>query len=100
ERTTDAHLHEMKALRLGGLVEGDAGERLELIRRKGRRNTLLGPDGKALDDDALAPFLGGVSPEGFALGFGLNHETLRQGGKALLEGSGAVGESLFDAGVG
>ena len=45
----------------------------------------------------LASVLGGISQEQFLTMFGLDHESLRRGGDALLLGQGNVGESLFGA---
>ncbi|HVU02201.1 MAG TPA: AAA family ATPase [Polyangiaceae bacterium] len=100
ENTQDAHRHARADLRVGALVESARGERLSAVRRKGRKATLLAEDGKALPEDALGPFLGGVSAELFNAMFGLDHVTLRASGRALLEGKGSVGESLFSAGIG
>ena len=97
ERTPDAHLHLPKALRIGGRISfGD--ETIDVVRRKGRKNTLLSPAELPLDEATVKRALGGVSRELFLSMFGLDHRTLRDGAKALLKGEGAVGESLFDAG--
>jgi len=97
ERTPDAHLHLPKALRIGGRISfGD--ETIDVVRRKGRKNTLLSPAEQPLDEATVKRALGGVSRELFLSMFGLDHRTLRDGAKALLKGEGAVGESLFDAG--
>ena len=64
ERTKDAFLHKPPALRIGGKIE-HAGEVLSLVRRKGRKNTLLDPAGEAMDDAPLSRALGGVSQELF-----------------------------------
>lgn len=98
--TPDAHLHEMPQLRVGAKLEGAGGAVLHAIRRKGNVNTLLDAAGKPIDEAALKRLLGGVSEELFGLMFGLNHETLRRGGEALLAGKGNLGESLFGAGLG
>lgn len=99
-RTKDAHLHKMGDLRIGGVVCGTSGERLRIVRRKGDANTLLDEHGKPIDDSVLLRLLGGVTKETFESAFGLDHVKLRDGAKALLEGKGALGESLFDASVG
>lgn len=98
--TRDAHLHRAPELRIAGRVALADGRELSLVRRKGRKQTLSSPDDQALDDGALAPFLDGVSPAQFEAMFGLDHETLREGGEALLAGGGELGTSLFDASSG
>jgi uncharacterized protein YhaN len=98
-RTTDAHLHKFSELRIGGVVEA-LGERLAVVRRKGNANTLLDSQGNPLDERALKRLCGGVSRETFVRAFGLDHGALEAGAKALLDGQGDLGESLFDASVG
>lgn len=99
-RTKDDHVHKKADLRIGGVVCGASGERLRIVRRKGDANTLLDEHGKPIDDSVLLRLLGGVTKETFETAFGLDHVKLRDGAKALLEGKGALGESLFDASVG
>ncbi|MBL4701154.1 MAG: AAA family ATPase, partial [Phycisphaeraceae bacterium] len=57
ERTLDTFLHANDKLRLSGCLRTADGNELTFVRRKGRKNTLLTPDGEALDDQALRPFL-------------------------------------------
>ena len=99
-RTTDAHVHKMGDLRIGGTLESSAGERLRIVRRKGATNTLLDASGNAVDDALLRKLLGGVTRETFANAWGLDHDRLGAGAQALLDGKGDLGESLFDASVG
>lgn len=97
--TPDAHLHRPAELRIGGTIEHE-GERLRVVRRKGNRDTLLDPQDKPIDEAILRRLLGGVTAESFAHAYGLDHVMLAEGAKALLEGRGDLGESLFDASVG
>jgi uncharacterized protein YhaN len=99
-KTKDAHSHSMPKLRIGAQIVSEDGRQLSFTRRKGLRNTVLDSAEKPLPDDALRSFLGTVNAELFQTVFGLSHETLQAGGMALLEGRGAVGESLFGAGLG
>jgi len=102
--TQDAHLHKPSELRVGGVLTGDDGTRLRVVRRKsvtkGGPNTLLGEDGAAIDEAALQRLLRGVSEETFRHAFGLDHEMLAAGAKALLAGRGDIAGSLFDASAG
>ena len=98
--SSDAHTHRAEDLRIGGRVESAAGATLSFVRRKGRVRTLLDEGGAPLPETALIPFLGGVGEDVFRAAFGLDHETLRIGAQALLEGRGHLGESLFGAGLG
>ena len=100
ENTRDDFLHEGKRLRVGGMLLRSDGERLSVVRRKGRKDTLLGPDGKPIPDEFLRSLLGGVDRETFIRVFGMSREELLSGGRAIMEGKGSVGESLFAAGLG
>jgi uncharacterized protein YhaN len=99
-RTTDAHVHKMADLRIGGVLEDGAGREVRVVRRKGNTNTLLGDRGEPVDEGVMKKLLAGVSKESFVHAFGLTHEALAAGAHALLEGRGDLGESLFDASVG
>lgn len=99
-RTSDDFIHPMAQLRVGaGLLHSD-GRKLDFVRRKGRVNTLLSFTGEPLDDNSLAPYLGGVDQSLFERLYGLDHRTLVEGGHALLTGESDVGQSLFAAGLG
>lgn len=100
ERTSDDHLHDKKDLRIGARIEGEGGEVLAVVRRKGRKATLQSFTGETIDDARLDRLLAGVSEQVFATTFGLDHRTLREGADALLAGRGGVGESLLEAGLG
>jgi uncharacterized protein YhaN len=100
ERTGDDHRHDRKDLRVGARLEGESGETLSIVRRKGRKSTLQTPSGEAVDDARLSRMLAGVSEQVFGTMFGLDHRTLREGADALLAGHGGVGESLLEAGLG
>jgi len=99
KNTPDAHVHKMPDLRVGGRFRGPDGGSVYLVRRKGKDNTLLDREGQPVDEAVLARLIGGVSEEQFLTMFGLDHESLRRGGEALLLGKGNVGESLFGAAV-
>jgi len=99
-RTSDNFRYEHKDLRLGGILRTRDGHELAVIRRKGNRNTLMSPDGGQLADDALAPYLHGVSAEVFEMLFGIDHEALVRGGQEILEQKGEVGQALFAASMG
>jgi uncharacterized protein YhaN len=87
-------------LRVGAEIAAADGRRLKFWRRKGRRMTLLDGAGDPLPDDALAPFLGGLSREVFERSFGLDAAKLRAGGEEMLQADGDVGASLLAAASG
>jgi uncharacterized protein YhaN len=99
-RTDLAFLHPMNRLRVGAVVEGPAGETLEVVRRKGRVDTLRTPGDEVVEESRLTALLGGVGPQLFRTMFGLDHPGLLAGGEELLRGEGEVGQSLFGAAVG
>ena len=100
ERTLDNFLHANEKLRIHGIIQTADGHELRFIRRKGRKNTLLTPDGESLDQQALAPFLQGVTSELFGTLFGIDHQALVQGGQEILKQKGEVGQALFSAALG
>lgn len=100
ERTLDNFIHANDKLRIHGHLRNNDDRELTFGRRKGRKNTLLSPDGEALDEQALAPFLQGVTPELFESLFGIDHQALVQGGNEILEQKGEVGQALFSASLG
>src|SRR5262249_26204997 len=97
--THDDHVHKKSELRVGGRLSG-GGSEVTIVRRKGLRETLLDPSGAPMDDLPLRRMLGGVSEELFRTMFGLDHESLRPGARAILDGGGDVGEGLSGAAVG
>lgn len=99
QRSTQDFRHKYASMRLGALLEADQ-HRIEVRRRKGFKNTLLGPDDSAIatGEHVLKPYRGSASREFFERMFSLDHERLRQGGRAILEDRDEVGSMLFSAG--
>ncbi len=100
ERTTDAYLHTNDKLRIGAKLLKNNGNELICYRRKGRKNTLLDTNNKPLNEEYLQSFLNKMNETQFTALSCFNHDRLRKGGEALLEGGGEVGESLFEAATG
>lgn len=102
ERSADNFLGH-KELRVAALLRTAAGSPLAATRRKGRKNTLLGPDGQPLGEEGealLRAELAGLPQAVFEALFGLDHARLRQGGQELAEAHGGLGQSLFAAAAG
>jgi len=98
-RSEDAFLHQYPRLRIGATIsEGD--ESLTFFRKKGKQNTLLDSDGKALPEKVLFPFLGPVDESFFENMFGLDTDSLRRGAGRLLAGEGDLGAAIFSASLG
>jgi len=100
ERTDDTFRHDSAKLRVGGRLKNSEGYELAFLRRKGRKRTLLDVTGLPIDESSLERFLAGVDATRFQTVFGIDHERLAQGAKAILQGGGDVGQSLFAAGMG
>jgi len=97
----DNFVHPYPRLRIGATLRRDDGAILEFIRRKGRNNTLRGPDdAEVLDEARLRTFLGGVDAPLFSTMFGIDHARLVQGGQEIIQGGGDIGQILFAAGSG
>ena len=87
-------------LRIRGLIEAD-GTRIEAVRRKGNKDTLLHPaTGAALAGDVLGPLLAGIDRAAFERMFGLDHQRLREGGEAILRGRDDAAQITLEAGTG
>jgi len=99
ERTPDNFIHSYGQLRVGGRLK-NADSELAFRRRKARKQTIVDEDDKPLPDDALVPFLHGVTRDQFRVMFGLGHQALVEGGREILRGGGEVGQALVSAGMG
>lgn len=99
-RSLDSYLFPANKMRIQALLETAEGREYNLIRRRGRKNTLLNEAGVPTDDNILQQYLGAIDRNAFALMFGMDHRSLRQGGEELLKGKGALGEALFEAASG
>lgn len=95
-RTEDGFLHSYQNLRVGGLLANQQGETLACIRRKGNNNTLRDQDDSAIiPSETLSKFLPKVDEKQFLRMFGIDHDTLREGGEELARGGGESGQALF-----
>lgn len=93
-------IHKTSELRIGAEIVGRNGQRLNFKRRKGNKDTLLSMTGEPLRDDALLPFLGGLTRDVFDKAFGLNSIRLQEGAEELLESDADKGAGLFAAASG
>lgn len=97
----DDFLHSYKNLRVGAILRPAQGEPLHVIRRKGNVKTLRASDDQTVvEESELRALLGPIDESTFAMQFGIDHPTLVQGGKSIVEGEGEIGEILFSAGAG
>jgi uncharacterized protein YhaN len=99
--SADHFIHPNEQLRVGGKLRHSDGDELEILRRRGNRNTLRGPDDSApIADEQLNRFLGGINQDTFEALFGIDHERLSRAGEEIRTGQGRLGELLFAAGAG
>lgn len=100
-RTTDNYLHPNPKMRVGAKLSGTDGESLTVIRRKTGKSKLNAEDDKTpIDEASLSQLLGGIDQDTFHQRFGMSHDELVAGGKAILESKGELGTILFAAGAG
>lgn len=100
-QSADNFIHNYKNMRLRASLEQDDGTRLEFVRFKRTKNPLVRPDGVTpLDHGELDRFLAGVDQDLFSTLFGIDHETLVEGGQEIAEGGGRLGNVLFAASSG
>ncbi len=100
EDTPDAHRFRPSELRVGALLCDARGRELYVVRRKGRKHTLLGADGSPLPAEDHSWVNAGVSEAQFRSMFALSYDTLEEGADELLGSAGELGQSLFSAGAG
>ena len=108
ERTADNFIYPHPQLRVGAVLATTAGDRLAVMRRKARKQTLFALDeasgaeqtDQPLAEDTLARVLGGLDEGLYRALFGLDANGLTRGSEALLEGKGEIGQSLFAAAAG
>ena len=100
--TDDCFQHRPANIRVGGLlVDSASGQQLECIRRRGRKDTLRDEnDREPISEQQLVEMMGGIKRDAFLTRFGLSYESLVEGGVAIVEGGGDLGEILFAAGAG
>lgn len=90
-------LHPMQDLRIDASLQGSDGGVLDVVRLKKNKDPLRTADDQPLPQGALDRLLAGVDKDDFLSVFALDHEELRDGGRALLEGKGDLGEALFES---
>ena len=91
--------HAYSAMRVGARIE-IAGRTLEIARLKRDKNSLVDMDNRPIDEALLKAELAGVDRAAFRMMFSLDDESLENGGEAILESRGDLGELLFSASAG
>ena len=99
ERTAYGFRHGMSELAIGATLE-HGGDRIDIVRRKKRKDPLTTPEGEPLAEARLSPFLGGTDRDAFAKMFGLNQARLREGGDSFLGGAQNAARAVLEAEAG
>jgi len=99
ERTKYSFLHQGKAMEIGACLEFD-GQSHEFKRVKQRSNSLLDAHGQPVNEAILSVPLAGLTRDAYRMMFSLDDQTLEDGGNAILESKGDLGELLFSASAG
>lgn len=99
ERTKYGFLHQGKAMEIGACLEFD-GQAHEFKRVKQRSNSLLDGHGQPVNEAILSVPLAGLTRDAYRMMFSLDDQTLEDGGNAILESKGDLGELLFSASAG
>lgn len=99
ERSRYNFLHAYNAMQVGGCLEF-AGVSHDLKRVKQRAGSLLDGRGEAVPEALLSVPLAGISRDAYRTMFSLDDVTLEEGGNAILQSKGDLGELLFSASAG
>ncbi len=99
ERTKYGFLHQGKAMEIGACLEFD-GQAHEFKRIKQRSNSLLNEQRQPVNEAILSVPLAGLTRDAYRMMFSLDDQTLEDGGNAILESKGDLGELLFAASAG
>ncbi|MBP2707392.1 AAA family ATPase [Microbispora sp. RL4-1S] len=97
ERSRYGFKHGLRNLQLGARLSSADGTVIDIARYKRRKNPLLDSSGRPINQEALAPFLGGIDRRTFITEFALDSEELRKGGELLASGDGGMTELLAAA---
>jgi uncharacterized protein YhaN len=98
-RTPFAFRFDTSLLRVGAVLEGDAGS-FACRRRKSLKGSLIDAEDRPIDEAPLLAMLRGQTREVFRLSSSLDHERLREGGRAIVDAKDDLGRAVFAAGSG
>lgn len=92
-------LHPYSSMRIGAELDID-GTTHELARLKQRSGSLIDGRGSPVNDALLVGALGGVTRDAYRTMFSLDDKSLEEGGNAIIQSKGELGELLFSASSG
>ena len=99
ERSRYGFLHQYATMEVGAVLEF-GGKRHEVRRVKQRTGSLRDASGQTVGDGLLAGALGGLTRDAYRMMFSLDDQTLEDGGNAILDSKGDLGELMFSASAG
>ncbi|MEM6672837.1 MAG: AAA family ATPase [Planctomycetota bacterium] len=95
------HHFPSRDLRLGAHLRRSDGAEIRYWRRTAVKHPIwTEDDSEPVGEEDLAPFLGGLDRTRFETLYGLDLDTMVEGGRELLEGEGELGRALYGAGLG
>lgn len=98
-RSDYAFRYENAKLRVSARIEAN-GTIHEVVRRKGRGQTLYDHTDTPVDRSIVASWLGGIDRDTYVKLGSISHDELKEGARILLEDEGAVASALFGAATG
>ena len=99
QQTPYNFLHPYGSMRIGAQLEID-GAVHELARLKQRTGSLVDARGTPVNDALLVAALGGITRDAYRTMFSLDDQSLKEGGNAIIQSKGELGELLFSASSG
>ena len=99
ERSRFNFLHPYSAMQIGACLEF-GGREHNLIRVKQRTNSLLDDHGQPINEALFGAPLAGISRDAYRTMFSLDEQSLEDGGNAIIQSKGDLGELLFSASAG
>ncbi|MBA8879106.1 AAA family ATPase [Phyllobacterium myrsinacearum] len=99
ERSRFNFLHPYTVMQIGGSLQFD-GQTRQLIRTKVRTGSLQDERGQPVNEALLGTPLAGIGREAYRTMFSLDEQSLKDGGNAIIQSKGDLGELLFSASAG
>lgn len=99
ERSRFNFLHPYTAMQIGATLQFD-GQTRQLIRTKVRTGSLQDERGQPVNEALLGAPLAGIGREAYRTMFSLDEQSLKDGGNAIIQSKGDLGELLFSASAG
>jgi uncharacterized protein YhaN len=99
ERSPYNFVHPYSTMQIGAKLAFDGSER-EFVRLKQRTGSLLDERAQPINEAMIFSALGGITRESYKTMFSLDDQSLKEGGNAIIQSKGELGELLFSASTG